>query len=132
MDQKDLRPEQVKLLRFEKILIKAAEDKASGKPIDKAPILSGLALVAAAGAGAAAKLGDETPLKVAADIEAAATVSADGNAWLINLAEVVSKSHNAVENLAEQGAFLLLQANGGTPKEPPSEAVSSLLTSGLF
>lgn len=132
MTQKDLRPEQVKLLRFEKTLVEAAKDRATGKPLDKAPILAGLAAVAAAGAGAAAKLGSEIPLKAAADIEMAATVSGGEDAWLINLAEVVSKSHSVVEALAQQGAFIIMQAGGGTPKEPPSEAVSSLLMNGLF
>ncbi|WDI32971.1 hypothetical protein PUV54_07140 [Hyphococcus flavus] len=131
MTKKDLRPEQIKLLRFEKILKETAEEKAAGKPLNKAPVLAGLAVVAAAGAGAAAKLGNEAPLQFAADIEAAAKAPIAGDAWLINLAEVVTKSHSVVESLAEQGAFALLQANG-TPKSPPAEVVQSLLTNGLF
>lgn len=132
MSNKDLRAEQIKLLKFERTLQNAAREKAAGKPLDKAPILAGLALVAAAGAGAAEKLGTDAPLAYAAEIEAAATSAGASDAWLISLAEVVTTSHIAIQNLAEQGAFLLFKASGGTPKIWPSESVSSLLKSGLF
>ncbi len=130
MRNKDLRSEQIALLRFEKSLKEAAKEKASGKPLDKAPVLAGLAAVTAAGASAAAKLGDASALQYAAEIERAALAPNDGNAWLMNLAEVVSKSHNAIEALAEKGAFVFLQA-GGTPKENPPEVIAYLLLSGL-
>ncbi|WP_428407471.1 hypothetical protein [Hyphococcus sp.] len=130
MRSKDLRSEQIALLRFEKSLKEAAKDKASGKPLDKAPVLAGLAAVTAAGASVADKMGDASLVKYASAIERAALAPNDGNAWLLNLAEVVSKSHSAIEALALKGAFVFLQA-GGTPKEDPPEVIASLLMSGL-
>jgi len=94
--------------------------------------MAGLGLVTAAAVGSAAKLGTDKPLQFAADITAAAAAGGVSDAWLTNLAEVVTKSHNAIETLAVQGSYLLLQASGGTPKDPPSEAVASLLSTGLF
>ncbi len=132
MAKKDLRPEQVKLLRFEKTIEAACREKAAGKPLDKGPILAGLAGVAAAGAGAAAKLGTDAPLQAANAIKTAAHAPGGGEQWLIHLADVVSRSHNAIENLAVQGSYALLEASGGTPKIAPSEVVASLLKSGLL
>lgn len=130
MKTKDLRSEQIALLRFEKSLKEAAKEKASGKPLDKAPVLAGLAAVTAAGASVAEKMGDASALNYASEIERAALASNDGAAWLMNLAEVVSTSHSAIEALALKGAFVFLQA-GGTPKEDPPEVIASLLLSGL-
>jgi len=131
-NQKDLRTEQVKLLRFEKTLEAVCRNFVAGKPLDKAPVLAGVAAVSAAAASAAAKLGDASPLSYAAAIESAATSPAGGEAWLVNLAEAVANSHNAIETLAREGAFAFLQAGGGTPKKTSLEAVTSLLTSGPF
>ena len=130
MKTKDLRSEQIALLRFEKSLKEAAKEKASGKPLDKAPVLAGLAAVTAAGASVAEKMGDASALNYASEIERAALAANDGATWLMNLAEVVGKAHNAIEAMALNGAFVILQANGGTPKEDPPEGIASLLTSG--
>jgi len=130
MARRDLRPEQVKLLRFERLITQACREKIGGKKLNKASVLAGLPLVAAAGAGAAAKLGTDAPLRFAADIEAAAQSAAPGEAWLTQLAEVVTAGHNAIQDLAEKGSWLLIH---GTPKDPPAaEVVKSLLTNGLF
>ncbi|MFC2951471.1 hypothetical protein ACFOOP_05995 [Marinicaulis aureus] len=130
MKNKDLRSEQIALLRFEKSLTKAAEAKASGKPLDKAPLIAGVAAVTAAAASVAEKMGDASLMQYAAEVESAAFATNDANAWLMNLAEAVSKGHNAIEALAQKGAFVFLQA-GGTPKENPPEVIASLLMSGL-
>ena len=131
MNKKDLRPEQVKLLRFEKAIETACRDFVAGKPLDKAPVLASLAVATAAAASAAVKLGGDAPLKLAADLEAAAASPGEGAAWLVNLAEAATTSHNLLEALAQKGAFALLQVGGGTPKIEPSEKVASLLMSGL-
>ncbi|WP_425410690.1 hypothetical protein [Hyphococcus sp.] len=132
MARKDLRKEQIELLRFEKKIIEAAKEKAAGKPINKAPLLAGVAALTTAGASAAEKLNSDAPMQMAADIQAAAGAQAAGDAWLVQLAHVVTNSHNVIQNLAEQGAFLFFQAGGGTPKKPIKETVVSLLTNGLF
>ena len=132
MKNKDLRSEQIALLRFENSLIEAAKNKASGKVLDKAPVLAGLAAVTAAGASVTDKMGDVSGVQYAAEIERAALAANDGSAWLMNLAEVVSKAHNAIEALAQNGAFVFLQATGGTPKKDPPEVIASLLMNGLL
>lgn len=132
MKNKDLRSEQIALLRFEKSLTKAAEAKASGKPLDKAPLIAGVAAVTAAAASVADKMGDASLMQYAAEVESAAYAANDGNAWLMNLAEAVSKGHNAIEALAQKGAFVILQAGGGTPKEDPPSVIASLLLNGPF
>ena len=85
-----------------------------------------------AAASVADKMGDATALQVAAEIERASLASSEANAWLTDLAVVVSKGHNVIETLAEKGAFVIFQASGGTPKEPPAEVVASLLMNGPF
>ena len=133
MTNKDLRSEQIELLRFEKTIIAAAKDKAAGKPLDKAAVLAGVAGVTAAAASVADKLGDQTPLQYAAEVERAAFAANDANAWLTDLAEVVTTGHSVIEALAQKGAFVIMQASGGTPKgEPPAEVVASLLMNGPF
>lgn len=131
MKNKDLRREQVALLRLEKALETVCREKASGKPLNKAPVIAGLSAVTAAAVSTAEKLGDSSPLQYAAEIEQAAMAANGGEVWLLNLAEVVTKSHNAIEALAQQGAFSLLEARG-TPKLESMEIVSSLLTNGPF
>lgn len=129
---KDLRAEQVKLVRFEKTLETACRNFVAGKPLDKAPVLAGLAAVSAAAASAAVKLEDASPLALAGEIERAASAAAGDGAWLANLAEVVTRSHNAVESMAIEKAFQILAVGGGTPKKTSAETVLSLLTSGPF
>ncbi len=130
MTNKDLRREQLALLRFEKSMKKAATDKAAGKPLDKAPLIAGVAAVTAAAASVADKMGDASLMQYADAVESAAYAANDGNAWLMNLAEAVSKGHNAIEMLAQQGAFIILQAGGGTPKPPQAEVIASVLMNG--
>ncbi len=133
MKDKDLRREQLTLLKFEKTLIAAAREKAEGKPLNKAGVIAGLTAVTAAAASVAGKMGDETPLQFAAEMERAAFATNDATLWLINLAEIVSKGHSVIEALAQKGAFVILQAGGGTPKgQPPAEVVASLLMNGPF
>lgn len=130
MKSKDLRKEQIALLRFEKSLADAARATAAGKALDKAPVLAGLAAVAATATTLADKLGVAAPLQFAAEAERAAASEASAGTWLMNLAEVAGKAHNAIEALALQGSFIILQAGGGTPKPPPPEVVASLLANG--
>ncbi|MEO1252065.1 MAG: hypothetical protein AAFW81_06960 [Pseudomonadota bacterium] len=130
MANKDLRAEHAKLLRFETLIKKAAEDKVRGKTLNKAAILAGFPMLAMASASAAEKLGDEKPMQLVAEVEALARSPLSGEAWLVQLAEAVTKGHNVLESLAESGAFVLLQANG-TPKRSTAEFVQSLLMNGL-
>ena len=130
MAKRDLRPEQLQLLRFEKLIKNACREVVAGKKLDKAPVLAGLPLLAAASAVAAHKLAADAPLQYAEKVAAAAHSSAADEAWLTQLATVVTTGHNVIENLAQNGAFLLLQANG-TPKRSTSEFVQSLLMNGL-
>lgn len=129
MAKRDLRPEQVKLLRFEKLIESACREVVAGKKLNKASVLAGLPLIAAASAAAAQKLGTDAPLQFAADVEAAAHSSVAGNAWFTQLAEAVTTGHNAIEALAQQGSWLLAH---GTPKKATAEVVQSLLTNGPF
>lgn len=130
--QKDLRAEQIKLLRFEKTLEAACRKFVSGKPLDKAPVIASLSALAASAAAVSAKLGTQAPLHLVAEAKAAAAGPAEGAPWLVNLAEAASKSHALLESLAQQGAFNILQAGGGTPKRESSEIISSLLMNGPF
>lgn len=130
MAKRDLRPEHAKLLRFENLIKKACRDRASGKTLNKAAVLAGFPMLAAASASAAKKLGDETPMQLVAEVEALARSPLAGDAWLVQLAEAVTNGHNALESLADNGAFLMLQASG-TPKRSVSEFVQSLLMNGL-
>lgn len=129
MAKKDLRPEQVTLLRFEKLVEKIARDKVAGKKINKAPLFAALPLMAASGAIAAQKLGDDAPLRHMAELDAVVNAPAAGDEWLLQLAEVVSKGHAALESLADQGGWLFVH---GTPKRDTVEVVQSLLMNGPF
>ncbi len=100
---KDLRKEQLALLRFEKQI-------------------AGLAAVLAAGAVAAkgvdGKLHASQGAQAYADIQTA----------LVNLADVTGQAHEALNAKAlEAGATILQAAGGGLPKFEPSEAVRSIL-----
>ena len=130
MAKNDLRAEHAKLLRFEKLINNACREMATGKKLNKAAVLAGFPMLAAASASAAQKLGDETPMRLVAEVEALARAPLSGDAWLVQLADAVTRGHNVLESLAENGAFLLLQANG-TPKRSTSEMVQSLLMNGL-
>ncbi len=129
MAKRDLRSEQVKLLRFERLVEAACRDFASGRKLNKKPVLAGLPFLAAAGAAAAQKLGANEPLRHVAEVELVAHSAGSDSAWLLQLAETVTKGHNAIEALAEQGSWLLVH---GTPKRATAEVVQSLLTNGPF
>lgn len=132
MTRKDLRPEQVKLLRFEKLIVKACRDEAKHGRFDRAAILAALPALAAAGASAADKLGADAPLTRFAELEAMAASASVGRDWLMELAATVSAGHSALEALAASGSWLYLQIGGGTPKTPPVEQAASLLMNGPF
>lgn len=129
MAKRDLRPEQVTLLRFEKLVEKVARDKVAGKKVDKAPLIAAMPLMAAAGAIAAQKLGDDAPLQHMAELNAILHAPAASEEWLVQLAEVVTRGHNALQSLADQGGWLFVH---GTPKRETAELVQSLLTNGPF
>lgn len=99
---KDLRKEQLALLRFEKQI-------------------AGLAVTLAAGAAAAKAVDGKLH---ATDATAA---YADIQAALVNLAEVTADAHAAVSNKALEVGATLFQATGGIPKTEPSRAVASIL-----
>ncbi len=98
---KDVRKEQVELLKFEKKL-------------------AGLAAFVAAGAATAASAAD----KVNADVTLKAY--ADISNALVHLADVTSMAHSALEASVFEAGVRALQVNGA-PKNPPSEVVRSLL-----
>ncbi|PQA88029.1 hypothetical protein [Hyphococcus luteus] len=131
-NSKDLRTEQVKLLRFEKSIEAACRNVVSGKPLDKAPVLASLSALAASAAAVSAKLGTDAPLRLVAEAKAAAAQPVESSSWLVNLAEAASKSHALLETLAQDGSFQILQASGGTPKRATTETVASLLMNGPF
>lgn len=99
---KDVRKEQVALLRFEKQL-------------------AGLAATLAAGAGVA-KAADGK-LNATEGVEAYAEMQAA----LVHLAEVTGKAHDAMNAKAIEVGATILNAGGGTPKKPPAEVIASIL-----
>lgn len=98
---KDVRKEQVQLLKFEKKLAGLAAFIAAGS---------------ATAASAADKVNAEATMKAYSDIS---------NALLL-LADVTTKAHAALEASVVEAGVRALQANGA-PKNPPSEVVRSLL-----
>lgn len=99
---KNLKKEQLVLLRFEKQI-------------------AGLAAIMATGA-AAAKAADG---KLHASEATAAY--ADVQAALVKLAEVTSQAHDALGARAAEAGLNLLQASGGVPKRSVSSTVTSIL-----
>ncbi|MFN3958564.1 MAG: hypothetical protein ACK4NP_01480 [Parvularculaceae bacterium] len=98
---KDVRKEQVQLLKFEKKLAGLAAFVAAGS---------------ATAASAADKVNAEATLKAYDDIRNA----------LIHLADVTTQAHAALEASVFEAGVRALQVNGA-PKNPPSEVVRSLL-----
>jgi hypothetical protein len=102
---KELRKEQLALLRFEKQL-------------------AALAGVVAAGSATAAS--------AATKVDAAA--SAEGydkiRQALVHLAEVTTEVHAAMNAKAIEAGLRIMEAAGGTPKTPPLEIVRSILGNG--
>ena len=100
---KDVRKEQVQLLKFERKLAGLAAFLAAGS---------------ATAASAADKVNAEATMKAYADIQNA----------LIHLADVTTKAHAALEaSVIEAGGRALEVDGGGAPKNPPSGVVRSLL-----
>ena len=99
---KDLRKEQLVLLRFEKQLAALAGVVAAGS---------------ATAASAAAKLDADAPAGAYDQIRQA----------LIQLAEVTTEVHAAMNARAIDAGLRILEASGGTPKDPPAQVVRSIL-----
>ncbi|MEM8772497.1 MAG: hypothetical protein AAGD92_12685 [Pseudomonadota bacterium] len=99
---KDLRKEQILLLRFEKQI-------------------AGLAAILAAG-GAAAKTVDG---KIHAS--EASVAYAEVEAALVNLANVTADAHDALNAKANSAGAHLLETAGGIPKSSVSSTVASIL-----
>ena len=97
----DVRKEQLALLRFEKKL-------------------AGLAAVVAAGSATAASASDKVGAK------AAEAAYADIQAALVNLADVTSKAHAALDDTVREAGLRALEAHG-MPKPDPSVVVRSIL-----
>ena len=98
---KDIRKEQLVLLRFEKQL-------------------AALAASCAAGAGAA----QAADLKLASP-EASAALGQVQNA-ILHLAEVTGAAHAALNSSALEAGVRILKATGGTPKESAAQVVTSI------
>lgn len=98
---KDIRKEQLALLRFEKRL-------------------TALAVIAAAGASSAASagthLGSDVAMRAFDDIQNA----------LINLADVTTGAHSALEENARALGLRALEASGGLPKGEPAVVIRSI------
>ena len=100
---KDLRKEQLALLRFEKQIAGLAATLAAGAVVAK---------------GVDGKLHASEGAEAYAEIQGA----------VVNLAEVTGKAHDALNAKAmETGAKLLEAAGGGLPKFQPLGAVKSIL-----
>ena len=99
---KDVRKEQLTLLRFEKELAGLAAIVASG---------------AVTAASASEKIGGETAHQAYADIQTA----------LVHLAEVTAQAHNSLEANVETVGLKVLEASGGVPKGDPSVVIRSIL-----
>lgn len=100
---KDLRKEQVALLRFEKQIAGLAATLAAGAVVAK---------------GVDGKLSASEGSEAFAEIQTA----------VVNLADVTAKAHDALNAKAmEAGAKLLEAAGGGLPKFEPAGAVRSIL-----
>lgn len=100
---KDVRKEQLVLLRFEKELAGLA------------------AFVAAAGASTAASAATKI------DAEASAGAFDQIRQALVHLADVTASVHAQLEATVAAAGVKALEVTGGTPKDPPSEVVRSIL-----
>ena len=100
---KDVRKEQIELLKFEKKLAGLAAFLAAGS---------------ATAASAADKLNADATMKAYDDIRQA----------LVHLADVTTEAHAALEaSVAEIGVRALQLGGGGVPKESTAEGVRSIL-----
>jgi len=98
---KDVRSEQLSLLRFEKRL---------------AALAAFLVAESASVASANAKIGDDLSWQAFADIQLA----------MINLADVTSSAHKALDENVRELGLRALEASGGIPKGDPSVIVRSI------
>ena len=99
---KDLRKEQLVLLRFEKQI---------------AGLAATLAVGATAAKAADGKLHATDASAAYADLEAA----------LVHLAEATGRAHEVMNVKAAEAGAKIFQASGGIPKFEPSKAVASIL-----
>ncbi|MFZ5619179.1 MAG: hypothetical protein ACOZAA_17840 [Pseudomonadota bacterium] len=99
---KDVRKEQIVLLKFERKLAALAGFVAAGS---------------AAAASAADTINGEATAKAYEDIRAA----------LVNLADVTSHAHAMLERSALEACAKALEVSGGIPKASSSEVVRSIL-----
>lgn len=99
---KDVREEQLALLKFERKLAGLAAFVAAGS---------------ATAASAADKLNGETTLKAYNDIRDA----------LVQLADVTAAAHQSLQGSVAEIGVRALEVSGGTPKASASEVVRSLL-----
>ena len=99
---KDVRKEQLVLLKFEKKLAGLAAFVAAGS---------------ATAASASEKMGGEASAVAYDQIRQA----------LVNLAEATSNAHAALEKTAAEAGLKALEASGGVPKQPIGETVRSLV-----
>jgi hypothetical protein len=99
---KDVRKEQLVLLKFEEKLVGLA---------------AFLAASAASAASAADKLNSDATMKAYEDV----------NAALVHLAEVTTQAHAVMQVGVIEAGARALQATGGTPKASATEAVRSIL-----
>jgi hypothetical protein len=128
MMTKDLRREQILVLRFEKTLADQAKRKMAGKKISRSAIAVSLAGLFTAGTASAAKLGSDAPIQVYNAVQEALPKTGEiSGEILVSLAEIIGKGHALVESLAIDASFKLLEVSGGTDKDPPVEMVKSIL-----
>ena len=99
---KDVRKEQLKLLKFEKKL-------------------AGLAAFVAAGSATAASAADKI------NSEATAKAYDDIRTALVNLADVTAQAHQSLQESVVEAGARAMQIGGGMPKASSSEVVRSLL-----
>ena len=128
MNSKDIRKEQIALLRFESILPEQAKKLVAGGKVNRLSIAGGLASVVGASFVASYKLGSVEPIAHAADavVTYAANV-AQGDKLLVSVANTISDGHAAIEQIAVEGGLRLLQAGGGTGKPDAAVVVKSIL-----
>lgn len=125
--KRDIRKEQVSLLKFERLLKRQAKRIAEGRNADRAAIAAGLTGLFAVSASASVKAGEAMPAELvsqASDLVATSeTVTGD---VLVKVAEFIGSAHAIAEALALNAGLVLLQADG-SPKEPPALAVKAIL-----
>ncbi|MEO1135628.1 MAG: hypothetical protein AAFW68_03320 [Pseudomonadota bacterium] len=123
MKAKDLRREQIALLRLEKTLETEAKNVRAGGAVNRSKIGAAMSVALAGGVVAAEKLNAPELLQHVHNVEAQG--SKTGVELLTGLAEAVSAGHAAFE--AKGNALGYLLVNGGRPKIEPAQMVASIL-----